>query len=52
MTMEINDDTLTHLKEVDYRLLYHPLEGRVTSVTTHDNVAFVGLANNGCHVFR
>lgn len=51
-TLDIDDATLKNIKDIDYKLLYHPLDGRITSVTTLGNVAFVGLANDGCHVFR
>ena len=43
---------LRNLKGAMYKMSLHPTESRVTAMTSHGNHVFVGIANQGCQVFR
>ena len=43
---------LRNLKSAMYRYTVKPLESRVISMSSHGNFVFVGIANQGCHMYR
>ncbi|ELU12335.1 hypothetical protein CAPTEDRAFT_220197 [Capitella teleta] len=43
---------LRNLKGAMYKMTVNPLESKVISMSSHGNYIFVGIANQGCHIYK